>query len=665
MSKEGIIAVVEEPVGDADRKTNEESVRLTAAGRAKGYAEANVAEKPAEAHPMDDQIKLAISAEKKHHVFQLLMLVCFFDMLGPIMMTSAEVALCNVNNCLFPGQCFETTFGLEFSLARAFLMSSGVLGVMVCSVTLVPLSDKWGRKPMLLLFLFGGVACFCILAIAGDVNIVGSAAYPAYIAGRFLLGIVGSTDALVSLYLSDIYPVDEAIPKQQQIGMVKFVSAGLGAVLGGQLTSTGTLTAAAWFGCGLQLFGGMIILIWIPNPRQAEKKVDAEVTPDTPPVKTGPAPELPVKKFAVVVVTALFDALGSSGLSAALSMVLVVRFPTFATPALYSLAQGLLVVCVFVGFLISIPTMAKMGYGFNSVLGNVAACAGQVVLIFMLNEYGFLVALYITFTLSFFSTVSYQPMIFMLCPPQMKGKVLGRFTAVVRSSDIIMPLLLAAIIGDGSGQRVEFAIMVTAICSGIGTFLSIPLLKMFPKPPKKPLHAEELPEDDYWEPWDKVATSYYKGAAEGRLDTMKRFKFGTFDVDKDQLDLVLKRGEHDFRSLRNETVPFLKTLEDKEEREKQSNFLDQRRKKHQEEVARGEYDEYFKEMGLWLGYYMACEGHNPSTMPNIYKVRFMKMFPPPADEVRTRVEQNLFRWDKLFHEDKEHSFQHIRAPGGH
>jgi DHA1 family tetracycline resistance protein-like MFS transporter len=123
------------------------------------------------------------------------------------------------------------------------------------------LSDRVGRRPVLLVGLFGSAASYLVFGLAGSLAML--------FAGRILAGVGGATIGVAQAYVSDVTrPADRA----RGMGMIG-AAFGLGFIfgpaLGGVLARYG---AAVPFlvASGLALVNGLLALRWLPESRRPQ-----------------------------------------------------------------------------------------------------------------------------------------------------------------------------------------------------------------------------------------------------------------------------------------------------------------------------------------------------------------------------------------------------------
>jgi multidrug resistance protein len=122
------------------------------------------------------------------------------------------------------------------------------------------LSDRFGRRPVLLCSLTGSVIGYLLMANAGSLVIL-------FIA-RIIAGIAGASVGTVSAYIADITPPEKRSRRLGLIGAAFGVGFVLGPAIGG-LLSLINVVAPFWFAAGLSLLNAIGVLLMLPEPQHA------------------------------------------------------------------------------------------------------------------------------------------------------------------------------------------------------------------------------------------------------------------------------------------------------------------------------------------------------------------------------------------------------------
>ncbi len=160
-------------------------------------------------------------------------------------------------------------FGIMIPLlplyAQSFGASEQVIGLVIATFSLCQLiaspalgalSDRWGRRPILLLSLIGTAVSFVMLALARSV--------PQLFAARLVDGLSGGNISTARAYVADITSEDERARAYGLIGAAFGVGFVLGPALGGALAHLG-YTAPIWAAAALTLVATALAWIWLPE----------------------------------------------------------------------------------------------------------------------------------------------------------------------------------------------------------------------------------------------------------------------------------------------------------------------------------------------------------------------------------------------------------------
>lgn len=149
----------------------------------------------------------------------------------------------------------ESQIGLltaMYPLAQVF--AAPVLGRM---------SDRFGRKPVLVVSILGTALGFVVLATAR--------ALPVLFVSRFIDGITGGNISVAQAYIADVTDERSRGSALGLIGAAFGLGFILGPVTGGLLSGLG-YAAPAWVGAGLALLNAAAVLAFVPESLTAEDK---------------------------------------------------------------------------------------------------------------------------------------------------------------------------------------------------------------------------------------------------------------------------------------------------------------------------------------------------------------------------------------------------------
>jgi len=152
------------------------------------------------------------------------------------------------------------------------LLTANALAQMVAAPMIGRLSDRWGRRPMLIISVAGTVAAFLLFAFAESLLML--------FISRILDGLLGGNTSLARAYITDITNEEN---RSQGLGLIG-AAFGLGFIIGpfsgGQLSRFGYmvpgLAAAA-----LSFINLIAVILWIPESLSEEEKAAARQSETT------------------------------------------------------------------------------------------------------------------------------------------------------------------------------------------------------------------------------------------------------------------------------------------------------------------------------------------------------------------------------------------------
>jgi DHA1 family tetracycline resistance protein-like MFS transporter len=125
------------------------------------------------------------------------------------------------------------------------------------------ISDRIGRKPVLLVSLIGSVIGYAVMANAHSLTML-------FIA-RIIAGICGASVGTAAAYIADITPAENRSRRMGLIGAAFGVGFVLGPAIGGILSHFWTV-APFWFGAGLAFLNAIAVLLFLPEPEKHVKR---------------------------------------------------------------------------------------------------------------------------------------------------------------------------------------------------------------------------------------------------------------------------------------------------------------------------------------------------------------------------------------------------------
>lgn len=271
-------------------------------------------------------MQLRKDVNKKH--LTSILVVVFIDLLGfslilPLLPYYAET---------FKASPFVTGL-LVAAYAAAQLIGAPVLG---------RLSDRFGRRPILLISVFGTFVGFLLLGFARSLLVL--------FASRILDGLTGGNLSIAQAYISD---VTDARSRARGLGLVG-AAFGLGFIIGpavGGILSQGGYSVPAFAAAGLSLMNLGLIYFWLTESLSSEQRASASRA--KPRVTPGALVTALRRPFSgSLLITRFFFGLAFAILQSIFSLYVLTRFGLSATQTGYILAYVGVIAVITQGFLV-------------------------------------------------------------------------------------------------------------------------------------------------------------------------------------------------------------------------------------------------------------------------------------------------------------------------
>lgn len=150
---------------------------------------------------------------------------------------------------------YARTFGAS-PIAIGLLFASFSLAQLLASPILGDLSDRWGRRPVLILSLIGTAVSFAMLAVAESLTML--------FAARIVDGLSGGNITTARAYIADITTEDQRAKAYGLLG----AAFGLGFIVGpalGALLSHVSYTAPIWAAAIITVVATVLAWWWLPE----------------------------------------------------------------------------------------------------------------------------------------------------------------------------------------------------------------------------------------------------------------------------------------------------------------------------------------------------------------------------------------------------------------
>ena len=150
---------------------------------------------------------------------------------------------------------YARTFGAS-PIAIGLLFASFSLAQLLASPLLGHLSDRWGRRPVLILSLIGTAVSFAMLAVAQSLTML--------FAARIVDGLSGGNITTARAYIADITTEDNRAQAYGILGAGFGLGFIVGPALGGALSHV-SYTAPIWAAALITLVATVLAWWWLPE----------------------------------------------------------------------------------------------------------------------------------------------------------------------------------------------------------------------------------------------------------------------------------------------------------------------------------------------------------------------------------------------------------------
>jgi DHA1 family tetracycline resistance protein-like MFS transporter len=184
-----------------------------------------------------------------------------------------------------PFMFVATNLGASEMLA-GFIVSSFAIGQFLATPYWGKFSDRYGRKPILIMTMIGSTLAYLLMAYADY-----SESIWLLLGGRFLTGLMAGNFAAATAYVADITPPEK---RAQGMGMVGgavsigfMVGPAMGGLLSGNTVETASLLWPSVAAAGISILTLFAIVFFLKESLPPEKRQPANTSTDQPELKLG------------------------------------------------------------------------------------------------------------------------------------------------------------------------------------------------------------------------------------------------------------------------------------------------------------------------------------------------------------------------------------------
>ena len=551
-----------------------------------------------------------------------------------------------------PDDSFDNTDPFAFNSATYFLPMTTLLGVAISSVFIGTISDKIGRKKVILFMSW-------VSTVGSIVKYFSRDTFWGFCAANFAVGFFLGNLPVAMAYIGDIFTDKEEKERQFSVIVGNYVLGNSGGGIIAILMNGSGLFSALWVGAGLMFLSALFTMQYMIEPGDArliEPKIGNMVMEEEDEAIKRPE-KIDSLALLNIACGALLDNFGSTGLFPLCLSPLALEAFYFSfvsegeEPILSITGYQWLSVCVA---LLVVPstfitpwTFRKVGVAGTCVFGNActAIITGALLGIGSISPAttgtfaAFVIVMYGGFPFTVLSQLTTGPMLDQIAPVDKLGFVQGLNNSTMNFGMAIAPWLLG-VLADQTGTS---AAIWTGIALSISAALvNAPLMyrKGMGRPPVKiPFKYRAIPgEDD--EVVQKLVDGEYvnpqqvfeiskKRALEHHPAIVRGVR--SYEQEKDKLDDLMKEGVNAFRFRQNIESQLLAVIEENgpEKVEEICDVLNTIYGISPEDKERNTHD-----MGQWIADYLLDNGYNPHVQTTSLKLMIMAAFPTITNDQR-------------------------------
>ena len=466
------------------------------------------------------QVDVTVNAETKKRAYRVCLLAAFVDLAGAVILQPNYPAM--VGNA--PGATRSPALPANYTHPHAFpadgqlptftiavniIITVNFIGSTISNLVLGSLSDRFGRRPIIILGIGMGCVTLALYYVAGRY----AKSYWLFVGLQFLNGLFGGTKGVVQAYIQDIHEPAEFAKLQPVIMMAFIFGAAAGGLIGGivggaiRLDQYSTdLFTGSLVGAGASLLCLVLVLLYVPEPPRPKKAPQAASAT----VEKAHTSSIVKRILWILVIASGFDSFGDNGNAFARNTVFTNRYPIGKEPSMNTLLLVLSVIGVFIAMILVLTTSkkGKISLPVWCMLGNLASAIAQFAVIpTALPVVGFFACFMVARCFGFTSTLATMFLLPRFAPPEARGFWVGLQGASAQFGQAVAPLMLSGIYAATSpphgSPAVDYAnaeltcLVITGCISLLAFFLFSPLPALIPKPEKPPPPLDDVSMESY------------------------------------------------------------------------------------------------------------------------------------------------------------------------
>jgi DHA1 family tetracycline resistance protein-like MFS transporter len=322
----------------------------------------------------------------------------------------------------------------EAALWGGLLSASFAVMQFLCGPAIGSLSDRYGRKPVLLASLFVVAVDYVIMGFTGSIWVL--------LIGRTIAGIASATHSTATAFVADISKPSEKAQNFGMIGAAFGIGFILGPMLGGLLSEFGS--RAPFFGAAILAFGNLVFGAIVLSETVTDKIRRAlawkRINPFGALAQVGSLP-----RGRVLLLIFFIHQIAFFSYPSVWAFYMIEKFDWTPVEVGFSLAMFGITLAFAQGFLIRI-IVPRIGEWNSLGLGLVVAIIAHFAFAFAWTGWMIYVLIF-AMALSFLTTPSLQGIASRAASDDAQGELQGVFTSVGAVATIIGPLVMTGIFG--------------------------------------------------------------------------------------------------------------------------------------------------------------------------------------------------------------------------